>query len=157
LERGQKHIGRRLRLRHVFWPEYDFQERRYSQKFDKNAAESHGFVTAQAESQTPVMQQMQYFGSAGKEASAAVQYARMMLAIGGAVGFEVAGRYGSRQQSAGAATDPAFHFVDFERRQAVEAADMVDAGGDRWIAVGQGAVEVKQDGAESAIERHGIT
>ncbi len=97
------------------------------------------------------MQGPQSIGGARQQTRAAAKDGGMMRAIRLNVRLDRAGRDRVTKQIRRAATNMTAHFLFPQRRQAVQGADVVDAGRNRRIAIAEGAVEVEEDRSQARV------
>lgn len=143
LECGQQHIGRRLGPRHVVRTEHFGHERAQTKRDDQWSGERRKFVAADGDLHAKFVQSLESLARSRQKMCTLDEHRRMMLPIeiDGAFGFNSG--HNLFEQIRQTTADVRFNLVLRKRRQPVDRADMIDAGGDRGIAVGQCAVKVE--------------
>src|SRR5262249_12396601 len=105
-------------------------------------------VAAQAEQFAGTMQSLNHFGSPWQELRAFDQDRGMMRPIARQIGREIAAGHRLRQQVVRPPADEALDLIYGHWLQAMTTANMIDAGRDRIVTVGERAIEIEDHRGE---------
>jgi hypothetical protein len=111
---------------------------------EETTGETDRLVAAQGHALAGALQALEDFLRAVEQAGHLLHHRRVVQAVERLVARRVADADGMRQQMAGTVADVPAHLGHRQRYQPVGCPDMIDAGGDRVVTVGQGAVEVEE-------------